>query len=50
MVKLLSVNIARPATLKSRGRVFETGIFKEPIAGAVAVHRLGLTGDFWRLG
>ena len=42
---LLSVNVARPATLKSRGRVFETGIFKEPVAGSRAVHRLGLAGD-----
>ena len=44
-MKLLSVNLARPTTLRSRGRVYETGIFKAPVEGPVSVHRLGLTGD-----
>jgi len=42
---LLSVNIARSATLVYRGREVRTGIFKVPGAGRVRIGRLGLQGD-----
>ena len=45
MGTLISINIARPGTITLRGKDVDTGIFKEPIAGPVAVGRLGLAGD-----
>lgn len=43
--RVISVNIAHVRTLSWRGREVETGIFKEPAAGAVEAGRLGLAGD-----
>jgi len=45
MPRILSVQIARPSEFTWRGRCVRTGIFKEPVAGPVAVGRLGLKGD-----
>jgi MOSC domain-containing protein YiiM len=42
---VISVNVAHIRTFEWRGRVVETGIYKEPVAGPVAVGRLGLAGD-----
>ena len=43
--RLLSVNVAVRKSLRSRGREVETGIFKEPVHGRVALTRLTLAGD-----
>jgi MOSC domain-containing protein YiiM len=43
--RLLWVNIAAPRSLRSRGHEVETGIFKEPVGGRVALSRLTLEGD-----
>ncbi len=44
--RLLSVNLAREGSVRYRGRVVRTGIFKEPAAGRVHVRKAGLEGDF----
>ena len=44
-LKVLSVNVGLPKTVVWKGRVVETGIFKEPVAGRVAIRRLNLEGD-----
>lgn len=44
-MKVLSVNCSLPKTLLINGRKVSTGINKEPVAGPVAVHPLGLDGD-----
>ena len=44
--RLLSVNVARPGTLRLRGRDVPTGIFKRPVDGRVRIGRLGLDADF----
>ena len=43
--RLLSVNVAVPASFHVRGRHVRTGIFKEPVSGRVALTRLTLAGD-----
>ena len=43
--RLLSVNLARDATLPFRGRQIRTGIFKEPVARRVRLGLLTLDGD-----
>jgi MOSC domain-containing protein YiiM len=40
-----SVNVGLPRDVLWKGRVVRTGIFKEPVAGRVAVRRLNLEGD-----
>jgi MOSC domain-containing protein YiiM len=45
IARLLSVNLAVPRMLRTRGRDIPTGIFKEPAAGRVRMTRLGLAGD-----
>lgn len=42
---LISVNVGRPREVPYNGNAVSTGIFKEPVSGAVAVHRLNLAGD-----
>src|SRR4051794_14995109 len=42
---VISVNVALPHPLDLSGRVQVTGIAKQPVAGPVAVHALGLDGD-----
>ncbi|HEX8154049.1 MAG TPA: MOSC domain-containing protein [Thermoanaerobaculia bacterium] len=44
-MKVLSINVGLPRNVAWRGRVVETAIFKEPVAGPVKVHRLNLEGD-----
>ena len=44
-MKILSVQVGRPRTIRHRGRDVRTGIFKEPVLFPVAVRRLGLAGD-----
>ena len=44
--RLLSVNLARDGSVRYRGQVVRTGIFKEPAAGRVRLRKLGLEGDF----
>lgn len=42
---LQSVNVGRPRPLEWKGTRVQTGIFKDPVSGPVAVRRLGLEGD-----
>ena len=43
--KLLSVNVGRPRLVMRNGEPVSTGIFKEPVAGRVALRQLNLDGD-----
>jgi MOSC domain-containing protein YiiM len=45
MMKLISLNTGLPREVTWHGRLVETGIFKEPVHGRVAVRRLNLDGD-----
>ena len=44
-MKLVSVNTGMPREVKWHGRMVATGIFKEPVAGRVALRKLNLDGD-----
>jgi len=44
-MKLISINVGQPRTVEWQGRLVETSIFKAPVAGPVALHRLNLDGD-----
>jgi MOSC domain-containing protein YiiM len=44
-VRLLSVNVALPKTVRLLGRSVRTGFFKEPVSGAIPLSFLGLEGD-----
>lgn len=44
-MKLISVNVARPRLIVYRDATVSTGIFKEPVAGPVALRTLNLDGD-----
>jgi MOSC domain-containing protein YiiM len=44
-MRLVSVNVGLPCEVRWKGRTVLTGIFKEPVSGRVAVHRLNLEGD-----
>jgi len=45
-MRLVSVNVGKPREIgKSRGASVESGIYKEPITGPVAVGRYNLEGD-----
>ncbi|HKP85475.1 MAG TPA: MOSC domain-containing protein [Blastocatellia bacterium] len=44
-MKLISVNIGLPREVIWKGRTVETGIFKEPVEGRVALRTLNLDGD-----
>src|SRR6266481_3896159 len=44
-MKLNSVNVGLPRTVKWRGNSVTTGIFKEPIKGSVMLRALNLDGD-----
>jgi MOSC domain-containing protein YiiM len=44
-MKVLSVNVALPRLAAWRGQTFNTGIFKEPVAGPVMMRQLDLDGD-----
>jgi MOSC domain-containing protein YiiM len=44
-MKLISVNVGQPRAAQWQGRLVETGIFKAPVAGPVALRALNLDGD-----
>ena len=44
-MKLLSVNVGLPQVMRWKGQIATSGIFKQPVAGRVKVHRLNLEGD-----
>jgi len=44
-VRILSVNIGRSREVAIKGRPTQTAIDKTPVAGRLALHRLGLQGD-----
>jgi MOSC domain-containing protein YiiM len=44
-MRVVSVNVGLPRTVRWRGRDVTTGIFKEPVEGRVALRRLNLDGD-----
>jgi MOSC domain-containing protein YiiM len=44
-MKVISVNVGLPREVSANGQRVRTGIFKEPVAGRVAVRRLNLDGD-----
>ena len=44
-MKIVSVNVSLPREVTWKGRAVLTGIFKEPVDGAVAVGALNLDGD-----
>ncbi|MCI0523943.1 MAG: MOSC domain-containing protein [Acidobacteria bacterium] len=44
-MKLISVNVGRPREIFWKNRVVTTGIFKEPVAGRIAVRKHNLAGD-----
>jgi MOSC domain-containing protein YiiM len=43
--RVVSVSVAEPREVRWRGRPVQTGIFKEPVVGPVAVRWLNLDGD-----
>ena len=45
MMKIVSLNVGRPRLVLWRGQSVSTGIFKEPVAGRVALRTLNLDGD-----
>ena len=44
-MRLLSINVGQPRAVPWRGELVLTSIFKEPIAGPVAVRAMNLDGD-----
>ncbi len=44
-MKIVSINVSRPRLVVWRGQSVSTGIFKEPVAGRVALRTLNLDGD-----
>lgn len=44
-MKIVSLNVGMPREAQWHGRTVETGIFKEPVAGRVALRTLNLDGD-----
>ena len=44
-MQLLSVNVGRPRTIAWNGRAITTAIFKQPVAGPVALAGVNLAGD-----
>lgn len=44
-MKVLSVNIATPTSIDYKGKSIKTGIFKEPVNGAIPVTAENLAGD-----
>lgn len=44
-MKIVSINIAKPAKITQAGRTVETGIFKMPGSDSVAITKTGLIGD-----
>lgn len=44
-MKIISLNVGMPTEVEWHGRIVSTGIFKEPVAGRVALRKLNLDGD-----
>jgi MOSC domain-containing protein YiiM len=44
-MRIVSVNVGVPRTVRFNGREVTTGIFKQPVGGRVAIRRLNLDGD-----
>ena len=44
-MKIVSVNVGLPRVVVWNGVTVQTAIFKEPVAGAVAIRKLNLAGD-----
>ncbi len=44
-MKLVSVQVGRPRTVRWRGKPVATGIYKEPVAGRTMLYRFNLDGD-----
>ncbi len=44
-MKLISLNVARPHLMVYKGATINTGIFKRPVTGPVALRTLNLDGD-----
>ena len=44
-MKLVSVQVGRPRMVWWRGKAVSTGIYKEPVAGRIMLHRFNLDGD-----
>jgi len=44
-MKVLSINISLPKSVKDNGKTVSTGIFKEPITGSVSVGKRNIVGD-----
>ncbi len=44
-MQVISVNVGQPREVIWKGQTVTTGIFKEPVAGRIAVRRLNLDGD-----
>jgi MOSC domain-containing protein YiiM len=44
-MKLISLNVARPRLAMYKGNTVNTGIFKKPVSGPVALRTLNLHGD-----
>jgi MOSC domain-containing protein YiiM len=44
-MKLISTNVARPRLTVYNGNTINTGIFKKPVSGPVALRTLNLDGD-----
>jgi MOSC domain-containing protein YiiM len=44
-MKIVSLNVGLPREVMWHGRTVTTGIFKDPVAGRVALRRLNLDGD-----
>jgi len=44
-VKLISLNVARPRLTVYKGATINTGIFKKPVSGRIALRTLNLDGD-----
>jgi MOSC domain-containing protein YiiM len=45
LAKIVSLNVGLPREVNWHGHVVSTGIFKEPVAGRVALRKLNLDGD-----
>ncbi len=44
-MKLVSLNVARPRLIVYKGATINTGIFKNPVSGRIALRTLNLDGD-----
>jgi MOSC domain-containing protein YiiM len=44
-MKVVSLNVGLPREVTWRGRIVTTGIFKQPVAGRIALRRFNLDGD-----